>query len=156
MCATHHHQPGFQGDGADGGVVFHGLRAHAKLITTTQSWPSSVLAFWDKITGICAGTMPYRRDFPVTTRIQAFQDKTCKSCLSCRAQARAEHPWGRKKTGTKTSNGNCIACTDAYSCCGSAGGGGGLPEADAPAQAAAATRTSLPRRSAGSAAVATR
>ena len=31
--------------------------------------PFSVLSFWVKSTGICAGTMPYRRDFTATTRI---------------------------------------------------------------------------------------
>ena len=28
-----------------------------------------VLGFWDKNTGICAGAVQYRRDFPATTRI---------------------------------------------------------------------------------------
>ena len=28
-----------------------------------------VLGFWDKNTGICTSTMPYRRDFPASTRI---------------------------------------------------------------------------------------
>ena len=32
-----------------------------------------VLGFLDKNTGICAGTMPYRRYFPATTRIFAFE-----------------------------------------------------------------------------------
>ena len=31
--------------------------------------PFLVLGFWDKNTGICAGAMPYRRDFPATTGI---------------------------------------------------------------------------------------
>ena len=31
--------------------------------------PFLVLGFWDKTTGICAGTMPYRRVFPATTEI---------------------------------------------------------------------------------------
>ena len=31
--------------------------------------PFVVLGFWDKNTGICTGTMPYRWDFPATTGI---------------------------------------------------------------------------------------
>ena len=31
--------------------------------------PFLVLGSWDKNTGICAGAMPYRRDFAATTRI---------------------------------------------------------------------------------------
>ena len=42
---------------------------HANLNATTPNWPLSVLGFWDKNTGICAGVMPYRRDFMATTRI---------------------------------------------------------------------------------------
>ena len=42
---------------------------HANLSVTTQNWPFSVLGFWDNNTGICAGAMPYRRDFTATTRI---------------------------------------------------------------------------------------
>ena len=40
---------------------------HANLSPETQNWPFSVLRFWDKNTGICAGAMPYLRDFPATT-----------------------------------------------------------------------------------------
>ena len=36
---------------------------HANLSVTTQNWPFSVLGFWDKNTGICAGAMPYRPGF---------------------------------------------------------------------------------------------
>ena len=43
--------------------------SHANLSVTTQNCPFSVLGFWDKNTGICAGAMPYRRDFTATTRI---------------------------------------------------------------------------------------
>ena len=42
---------------------------HANLSVTTQNWPFSVLGFWDKNTGICAGAIAYRRDFTATTRI---------------------------------------------------------------------------------------
>ena len=42
---------------------------HANLSPTTRNWPFSVLGFWDKNTWICAGAMPYRRDFTATTRI---------------------------------------------------------------------------------------
>ena len=38
--------------------------------------PFSVLDFWDKNTGICAGAMPYRRDFPATTGIYALHPVT--------------------------------------------------------------------------------
>ena len=43
--------------------------SHADLSPTTQNWPFSVLGFCEKKNGICAGVMPYRRDFPATTRI---------------------------------------------------------------------------------------
>ena len=49
------------------GAAWDGI--HANLSATTRNWPFSVLGFWDKNTGICAGTMPYRRDFSATTRI---------------------------------------------------------------------------------------
>ena len=42
---------------------------HANLIPETQNWPFSVLRFWDKNTGICAGVMPYRLDFPAPIRM---------------------------------------------------------------------------------------
>ena len=38
-------------------------------LATRRNWPFSVLSFWDKITWICAGAMPGRRDFPATIRI---------------------------------------------------------------------------------------
>ena len=41
-----------------------------------------VLGFWDKNTGIFAGAMPYRRDFPATTRIYAFQAKKRLFCVA--------------------------------------------------------------------------
>ena len=44
-------------------------RYHANLSPATRNWPFSVLGFWDKNNGIYAGAMPYRRDFPATTRI---------------------------------------------------------------------------------------
>ena len=31
------------------------------------------LGFWDKYTGICAGAMSYRRDFPAIAGIYAFE-----------------------------------------------------------------------------------
>ena len=45
------------------------LLSHANLSPATRNCPFSVLSFWDKNAGICAGGMPYRRDFPATTRI---------------------------------------------------------------------------------------
>ena len=42
---------------------------HAKNKISGRVIPLLVLGFWDKNTGICAGAMSYRRDFPVTTRI---------------------------------------------------------------------------------------
>ena len=39
---------------------------HANLRSTTHNWPFLVLGFRDKNTGICAGAMPYRRNFPAT------------------------------------------------------------------------------------------
>ena len=45
------------------------LASHANLSPTTRNGPFSVLGFWDKNTGICAGAMPYRRDFTATARI---------------------------------------------------------------------------------------
>ena len=42
---------------------------HANLRTATRNCSFSVLGFWDENTGICAGAMPFRRDFPATTRI---------------------------------------------------------------------------------------
>ena len=42
---------------------------HAKNKTAGRMIPSLVPGFWDKITMICAVVMPYRRDFPATTRI---------------------------------------------------------------------------------------
>ena len=44
-------------------------RSHANLSPATRSRPFSALGFWDKNAGMCAGAMPYRRDFPATTRI---------------------------------------------------------------------------------------
>ena len=42
---------------------------HAKNKFAGRIIPFSVLGFWDKNTGVCAGAMPYRRDFTATTRI---------------------------------------------------------------------------------------
>ena len=42
---------------------------HAKNKVVGRIMPFSVLGFWVKSTGICAGAMPYRRDFTATTRI---------------------------------------------------------------------------------------
>ena len=42
---------------------------HANLRTATRNWSFSVLGFWDKNAGICAGAMPYRRDVQATSRI---------------------------------------------------------------------------------------
>ena len=42
---------------------------HAKNKFAGRCIPFLVLGFWDKNTGICAGAMPYRRDFPATTGI---------------------------------------------------------------------------------------
>ena len=35
--------------------------------------PSLLLGFWDRNTVVCAGAIPYRKDFPATTRFKAFQ-----------------------------------------------------------------------------------
>ena len=43
--------------------------SHAKNKIAGRFIPFSVLGFWDKNAGICAGAMPYRRDFPATTGI---------------------------------------------------------------------------------------
>ena len=49
---------------------FEGLhRVHAKNMFAGGFIPFLVLGFWNKNTGIYAGAMPYRRDFPVTTGI---------------------------------------------------------------------------------------
>ena len=42
---------------------------HAKNKVVARVIPFSVLGFWVKSTGMCAGAMPYRRDFTATTRI---------------------------------------------------------------------------------------
>ena len=42
---------------------------HAKNKFVGRIIPFVVLRFWDKNTGMCAGAMPYRRDFPATTGI---------------------------------------------------------------------------------------
>ena len=42
---------------------------HANNKVVARFIPFSVLGFWVKNTGICAGAMPYRRDFTATTRI---------------------------------------------------------------------------------------
>ena len=49
------------------------LSFHTKNKFVGRIIPFLVLGFWDKNTGICAGAMPYRRDFPTTTRLQAFE-----------------------------------------------------------------------------------
>ena len=41
---------------------------HAKNKCSGRIIPLSVLGFWDKNTGICAGAIPYRWDFPATTQ----------------------------------------------------------------------------------------
>ena len=46
---------------------------HAKNRITGRIIPFLVLGFWDKNTGMFAGTMPRRRDFPATTRIEVFE-----------------------------------------------------------------------------------
>ena len=43
--------------------------SHAKNKIAGRCIPFLVLGFWYKNTGICAGAMTYRRDFPATTRI---------------------------------------------------------------------------------------
>ena len=39
------------------------LRIHAKNEIAGRIIPFFELGFWDKITGMCAGAMPYHRDF---------------------------------------------------------------------------------------------
>ena len=59
------------------------LHTHAEnKIAGCRIIPFLVLGFWDKNIGICAGAMPYRRDFPDTTRILSFQAK--KGVILCR------------------------------------------------------------------------
>ena len=41
----------------------HDTPFHAYLSPATQIWPFSLLVFWDKNTGICAGAISYRRGF---------------------------------------------------------------------------------------------
>ena len=45
------------------------VKSHAKNKIAGSMIPFLVLGFWDTNTGICAGAMPYRRDFPTTSRI---------------------------------------------------------------------------------------
>ena len=59
-------------------VTGHDTGAPTTAITApapAHSHPAELVGFWDKNTVICAGAMPYRPDFPATTRIQA------RSCL---------------------------------------------------------------------------
>ena len=42
---------------------------HAKNKSVARFIPFSLLGFWVKSTGICAGALPYRRDFTATTRM---------------------------------------------------------------------------------------
>ena len=46
-----------------------GTHGHAKNKIARRFILFLVLGFWDKNTGICAGAMPYRQDFPDTTGI---------------------------------------------------------------------------------------
>ena len=46
-----------------------GRSHHAKNKIAGRFIPFLVPYFWDKNTGICAGAMPHRRDFPATTGI---------------------------------------------------------------------------------------
>ena len=51
-------------------TLLRGLRCiHAKNKIAGRFILFLILDFWDKHTGICAGTMPSRRDFPATTGI---------------------------------------------------------------------------------------
>ena len=45
------------------------LYIHAENTFASRFIPFLVLGFWDENTGIYAGAMPYRRDFPATTGI---------------------------------------------------------------------------------------
>ena len=56
---------------AAGGVLR--LRVVLSILIIKQHDSYFVLGFWDKNTGICAGAIPYRRDFPATTGIWACQ-----------------------------------------------------------------------------------
>ena len=51
------------------GATSEGFCIHAKNKIAGRMITFLVLGFWDKNTGTCAGAMPYRRDFPTTTRI---------------------------------------------------------------------------------------
>ena len=65
---------------------------HAKTRTATPDYLFSVLSFWDKHSGICAGCMQYRRDFP-TTRVRLpdkIQSLIKSNCTVARAVSRTE------------------------------------------------------------------